>query len=214
MFHLYHTRSENLFSGKFVPAASALLQSTSRKNIRLVPIPPMSSFQNSIRPPNNDGHNSHSFNQSAEIPKVDMLYYSHALKRRGLFENVEMKMERAVAIKTLSKILGKSLGWRVDPKAPSEEDRIEARAKLKIVGAERDALNKQKQTRMQEILDADAEYQRLKLAAAEAKTRSDDLLAIICRYRFTVGTSNRMFFLVKAQGDSWEEVIAKLKQAA
>lgn len=27
------------------------------------------------------------------MAKVDLLYYSHALKRRGLFENVEMTME-------------------------------------------------------------------------------------------------------------------------
>lgn len=30
-------------------------------------------------------------------------------------------------------------------------------------------------------------------------------------YKFTVGTSNGMFFLVKAEGDSWEQVIDKLQ---
>lgn len=31
--------------------------------------------------------------QSANLAKVDLLYYPHALKRRGLFENVEMTMQ-------------------------------------------------------------------------------------------------------------------------
>jgi hypothetical protein len=121
-------------------------------------------------------------------------------------------MERAVAVKKLSKILGKSLGYRVDLKAPDEDDRAEARAKLKIASAERVAVIKQKEARMQEILQADAEYQRLKAAHAEAKKRCDELFAITCRYRFTAGVSNSLFFHIKAQGDSWEEIIAKLTE--
>lgn len=121
-------------------------------------------------------------------------------------------MERTVAVKKLTKLLGKSLGYRVDLKAPDEDDRVEARAKLKIANAERDAVSKQKEARMQEILQADAEYQRLKAAQAEARKRCDDLLAITCRYRFTAGVSNSLFFHIKAQGDSWEEVIGKLAE--
>jgi hypothetical protein len=150
------------------------------------------------------------------LAKVDLLYSTHALGKCGLFEIVEMKMERAVAIKKLGKILGKSLGYRVDPKAPDQDQRDEARAKLKIAGAERDALSKQREARLQELLQADTEYQRLKAECAEAKKRCDELVAISSRYRFTVGVMNSMFFMVKAQGDSWEEVIGKLaeKQAA
>jgi len=125
-------------------------------------------------------------------------------------------MERSVAIKKLGKLLGKSLGYRVDREAPDEDDRTEARAKLKIANAERDALGKQRETRMQEILQSDVEYQRLKAAHTEAKKRCDELCSITCRYRFTVGVSNSLFFHVKAQGDTWEQVIGKLteKQAA
>lgn len=125
-------------------------------------------------------------------------------------------MERSLAIKKLGKLLGKSFGYRVDPKAPNEEERIEARTKLKSAGVERDTLGKQREARLQEILQADAEYQRLKSEHAEAKKRCDELVSISYHYRFTVGVSNSMFFTVHAQGDSWEDVIGKLteKQAA
>lgn len=119
-------------------------------------------------------------------------------------------MERAVAIKKLTKILGKSLGYRVDPKAPDQDDRDEARAQLAVEVPKRDALKKQRRERLETILLADAEYQRLKAEEAEAQKRCEKLSSATHHYRFTAGTSNGMFFLVKAQGDSWEEVIAKL----
>jgi hypothetical protein len=125
-------------------------------------------------------------------------------------------MERAVAIKKLGKILGKSLGYRVDPKAPDQDDRDEARAKLREATPKREALSKEMDARRAEVLQADAEYQRLKAEHGNAKKNCDELFSITCRYRFMVGTSNSMFFLIKAQGDSWEEIIDKLtvKQAA
>lgn len=126
-------------------------------------------------------------------------------------------MERAVALKKLGKILGKSLGYRVDLKAPDQDERDEAMATLREEGPKRDAISKQMEERRLALLQADPEYQRLKAAHAEVKKRCDDLLSISCRYRFTVGTTTTLFFTVKAQGDSWEQVIAKLtteKQAA
>lgn len=125
-------------------------------------------------------------------------------------------MERAVALKKLGKILGKSLGYRVDPKAPDQDDRNKARAKLPDATAKRKALSEQMEARRAAILQADAEYQRLKTDHAEAKKCCDELFGITCHYRFTVGVSNSMFFTVRAQGDSWEEVISKLtvKEAA
>jgi hypothetical protein len=119
-------------------------------------------------------------------------------------------MERATAVKKLGKILGKSLGYRVDPKAPNQEDRDDAKAKLRETVPKREALAKAVDARRAEVLLADAEYQRLKAEHAEVKKSCDELLSITCHYRFTVGTSNSMFFHVKAQGDSWEEIIDKL----
>jgi len=125
-------------------------------------------------------------------------------------------MERSVAIKKLGKLLGKSLAYRVDPKAPDQDDREEARAKLQVCLRRREALGKERTARREEILMADAEYQRLKAEHEKSKNDCEELSSIMRSYRFTVGTSNSIFFTIKAQGDSWEEVIAKLtqKQAA
>lgn len=122
-------------------------------------------------------------------------------------------MERAVAIKKLTKILGKSLGYRVDATAPDHDDRAEARVKLHDATLKRLALEEQMKSRKLAILQADAEYQRLKAAHAESKKHCDALYAITLRYRFTVGVMSSMFFHVKAQGDSWEKVIKKLTDA-
>ena len=125
-------------------------------------------------------------------------------------------MERAVAIKKLGKILGKSLGYRVDPKAPDQFERDEARAKLQVALRLRDAATKASKARFEAVLAADTEYQRLKAELLEAEKACEELSSIMRHYRFTVGTSGDMFFTIRAQGDSWEEVIAKLtaKQAA
>jgi predicted nucleic acid-binding Zn-ribbon protein len=119
-------------------------------------------------------------------------------------------MERSVAIKKLGKLLGKHLGYRVDDKAPKRDERDEARAALKTAVEQRNALRDARETRMQAILAADSEYQRLKAEANAASDRVHALQSITGRYKFTVGTSNSMFFHVKAQGDTWEEVIGKL----
>lgn len=121
-------------------------------------------------------------------------------------------MERAIAIKKLGKLLGKSLGYRVDPKAPDADEREEARAELKSVSADRNEFKSKLEIRRKAILDADAEYQSLYEAWAITRDRAEKLTGLIHHYRFTAGTSNGMFFLIKAQGDSWEEVIAKIEK--
>jgi hypothetical protein len=122
-------------------------------------------------------------------------------------------MERQIAIKKLTKLLGKNLGYRVDPKAPDQDDRDEARANLKIVGATRDELREAVRQRCNALLAADAEYQRLKVEFEKARETSDVLAATLSHYRFTAGIiGSHGFFVIKAQGDSWEEVIAKLEK--
>jgi uncharacterized protein (DUF3084 family) len=126
-------------------------------------------------------------------------------------------MERAVAIKKLGKILGKSLGYQVDPKAPNRDEREAARAECMTAVAERQDLKERMEVRRKVLLDADAEYQALKADYEKVRDRADLLGSISRRYRITVGTSSSMFFHVRAEGDSWEEVIGKLtakKQAA
>jgi chromosome segregation ATPase len=123
-------------------------------------------------------------------------------------------MQRSTAIAKLSKLLGKSLGYRVDPTAPSAWVRDQARAELAQARPQREALAKALEARSREILGADADYQRLKAEVAEAQRHCDALAAVTSHYRFTVGISNSLFFTVKAQGDSWEQVIEKLTPKA
>jgi hypothetical protein len=119
-------------------------------------------------------------------------------------------MERSIAIRKLGKLLGKSLGYRVDPKAPDQEQREAARAELPASRELRTSLNEAMNARRREILAADAEYQRLKADYDLVQKRCEELAGIVSHYRITVGTSNGMFFTIRAQGDSWGQVIEKL----
>lgn len=119
-------------------------------------------------------------------------------------------MERATAIKKLTKLLGKSVAYQIDPKAPSREERDEAHAELPAANAKSASLLKQLEARRSAILEADAEYRRLTVDYKEAKERNRRLLSITHKYKITVGVSNSLFFKVHAQGDSWEQVIEKL----
>jgi hypothetical protein len=119
-------------------------------------------------------------------------------------------MERAVAIKKLGKLLGKSLGYRVDPDAPSAEERAEAKQQLPALNAAKQQAGEAMEARRTAILASDAEYQRLVETYRIARKNSAAALSIVGRYRVTVGTSGDLFFHVKAQGDSWEDVITKL----
>ena len=119
-------------------------------------------------------------------------------------------MERAAAISKLGKILGKKLGYRVDPKAPTREEREAARTKLPAAIAVRKALTEKKEARCKVLLEADAEYQALTAAYNKAREHTNKLSASMRHYKITVGVSDSMFFLIKAEGDSWEEVVDKL----
>ena len=119
-------------------------------------------------------------------------------------------MERSTAIKRLGKLLGKNLGYRVNDKAPTREDRTAAKEALKPACAERDALKEKRDERYRAILAGDPEYQRLHAEHRAASQRVDRLASITRHYKITVGISNSMFFHIKAEGDSWEEVIDQL----
>lgn len=101
--------------------------------------------------------------------------------------------------------------YRIDTKAPTPDEKSQARAELPGAIEARDELNRQCEARYEAILKADDEYQRLKVESKAAKDRVHNLHGITSRWKFTVGTVTSLFFVVKAEGDSWEEVIEKLK---
>lgn len=121
-------------------------------------------------------------------------------------------MERIVAIKKLGKMLGKGFGYRVDPKGLRADERAAAAEEAKSLSAEYSAASEAEVARRLAILDADAEYQRLKAETRRLKKAKDQAWAKSYHFKFTAGISNGMFFHVRAQGDSWEEVIAKLEK--
>lgn len=124
-------------------------------------------------------------------------------------------MERAVAITKLRKLIGKHLAYRVDPKAPTREERESARSEMTEAIQARQEIEKRRDERRNAILAADAEYQGLVAEHDAARKRTDRLRSIVHRHKITVGTTESgLFFLVKAEGDSWEDVIEKLSRKA
>ena len=120
-------------------------------------------------------------------------------------------MERSVAIKKLGKLLGKRLGYRVDRDAPDAETRAAVRQQLPGLRAAERQVEAAMDARRAALLAADPEYQALAEAFKLARAGRRAAAAVATsRYRITVGISGAVFFHVKAQGDSWEDVIAKL----
>lgn len=119
-------------------------------------------------------------------------------------------MERAIAIKKLGKMLGKSLGYRVDPRAPTIEERAQATEAAKALSAAFKEAEAAETARLNAILEADVEYQELKAKRMSLREAKDRAWSKSRHFKITVGTTSSMFFHVRAEGDSWEEVIDKL----
>jgi hypothetical protein len=119
-------------------------------------------------------------------------------------------MERLTALKKVKSLLGPKYGYRIDKFAVSPEEREAARQELPAAQAEYKKLKEQREARRQSLLEGDAEYQRLNTECVKSVRHCEKLSGAIYRRKFTVGKSNGLFFVVKAEGDSWEEVIEKL----
>lgn len=118
-------------------------------------------------------------------------------------------MDRSTAMKRLRKMLGASFAYRVNERALTGDRRAEAQEDLKAAQAARDEVKARKEARYAAIL-ADAEYQALRAEYAAACDRTNNLAGQVFARKITVGTSNSLFFSVKAEGDSWEEIFARL----
>jgi|SoiMethySBSTD1v2_1073268.scaffolds.fasta_scaffold1150281_2 hypothetical protein len=121
-------------------------------------------------------------------------------------------MERAVAHKQITKILGKKWGWHMNKGAPGAEKRQEAYLLFKKVSDRREEFGKAMQARSAELLAADPEYQRLLAGYSLARKEAEHLSGLSRHYKITVGRDEGLFFHIKAEGDSWEEIIKKLKE--
>lgn len=119
-------------------------------------------------------------------------------------------MQRIVAIKKLGKMLGKTFAYRIDPKAPTLEQRDEARQQLPALIAARQEAKDALDARRAELL-ADPQYCALLTALKAAREATERAHYVTRHYKITVGNSSGIFFHIRAEGDSWEEVIAKLQ---
>jgi hypothetical protein len=123
-------------------------------------------------------------------------------------------MEKSIAVKKLSKIIGKGFGYQLNSKAADKEGREAAKAQMKDAVAERNRLSEEMEARRKAILAGDQEFQTRLVAYRAARKHVNDLSGIIHSHRITVGFTNSVggfgFFHVKAQGDNWDDVVEKV----
>jgi hypothetical protein len=115
-------------------------------------------------------------------------------------------MERNVALKRLRRMLGKNAGYRVDPTAPTGEQREKR---------ERIARNGLAQGRgVESCASAPRGRARSRCRIPAPREAADKAGATARHHKITVGVSSELFFHVKAQGDSWEEIFRILEGSA
>lgn len=123
------------------------------------------------------------------------------------------EMNKKQALSKISKLLGKHAAIQ-DHKLPSSD---ESRAAAHIA---RQAANEQKRIaaaalndRREQLLTQDAEYQRLLTIFNECQ-RAVFAAGGFGYYRYSAGTLGSLFFSVKAQADTLEDLVDKVKKAA
>jgi len=108
-------------------------------------------------------------------------------------------------------MLGKSFGYQIDGDAPSSDERLAAKEALTEANTEQQRLADACKARRELILGADAEYQKLSAEWSAARKHADELRGTSYRFKYQVGTADKLFFRVEASGDSWEDVIKKVE---
>lgn len=120
-------------------------------------------------------------------------------------------MNQTQAIGKLRKVLGDRLAYRLDRKAAKAEARGEARVKAQEAAASKTAAEALRRERMDFLLGQDAEYQRLNDEVKELTKEHERLRSITLRAPITVGVDTGWSFSVRAEGDNWDEVVAKIE---
>lgn len=119
-------------------------------------------------------------------------------------------MNQTQALAKLRKIIGPKLGYRIDPKAPTGEEREVMRAHFQEATAIVQAAEAARMARYNELLNGDAQYQLLKVAAKAAGEAKERTKSNLYRKRITIGVNNSLYFSVRADGDNWDEVVGKV----
>lgn len=117
-------------------------------------------------------------------------------------------------MKRLSKMFGSKFRYRVDPSAPSADERERTRTDLPALLKTREAAERAMRER-QRVLLLDPEFVQLEAEWKAARKAHAEAASALHHFKFTAGTLDGAggleFFRVHAQGDSWEDIFAKLK---
>lgn len=121
-------------------------------------------------------------------------------------------MNQNEAIKKLQKKLGRDLAWRVNRDAPNAEDRAEYREQSRLLSAQVAATKDAMEKRRAELLK-DPEYAALRDKYQATKDEQSRAFSMSRSFRISVGTITKSlgFFHVQAEGDTWAEVVEKIK---
>lgn len=117
-------------------------------------------------------------------------------------------------VRRIRKLLGTKAKYRELHERTSPEGRALAMDKARHLKALYDAAKEKRDALHRELL-ADHRYQAIQAETAELRRQWERERGLALRYRLTVGTvEGGMFFMVKAQGDNWAEVVFKLESGA
>lgn len=119
-------------------------------------------------------------------------------------------MNTTQAMTQLRKLLGPKAGLRDTKKPTSPELREEQRARRLIVNAQKKEAEEALEARRKAVLAADPEYQRLHAAWRAARDLQEMTPHGTC-HRYTAGIVGSMFFVVKAEADTLDELVTKCR---
>lgn len=122
-------------------------------------------------------------------------------------------MNQKQAIARLTKRLGKKLAWRVNKNALRADERDEERAASRALRAEAVELKAALEARRAELLK-DPQYVTLRERYKAADDAANRALSRSMSKAITVGKLGELgFFLVSAEGDTWDEVVQKVESS-
>ncbi len=122
-------------------------------------------------------------------------------------------MNQKQAIARLTKRLGRKLAWRVNKNALRADERDEEREASRALRAEAQELKAALEARCAELLK-DPQYVALRERYKEADDAANRALSRSMSKAITVGKIELGFFLVAAEGDTWEEVVQKVESSS
>ena len=119
-------------------------------------------------------------------------------------------MNQAQALAKARKLLGAKAAIVVRNSVPVGDERRAEIEQRRIASERLIALKAERDARRAYVLNADAEYQRLRSEASALEKERDNLHAIY-HNRVTIVTADGWFNHVRAEGDNFDEAVAALE---